>query len=349
VSDNGRKVLVFADFAGDVLAAGEAHNACGVHAVFVAVLGRHKAVGGQQDGAVEGVKFFLLLPPRVAVVALEVAELLESGVVVGGQHFGVGVHVHARTFGLLEQHLQVAQIVAGNQDAGVGAHANVDLGDLGIAVGTGVGGIKQSHNAYALVAGFKGQGHEIGHGKAVVQGLGQSFLQEVVHGGIMLAQHIGMLGIGGHALEAKRHEPAQGTNIVIACGKNAHSSSLGEHGGFVVRFPQGSVGQPVARAKLGHQGFLGGTGLAHALGDHVIVKVGIGDGAKKVAHDHAVDFVVHGLAQGAHFGPWSHIPARPEGLLFRAFCRTRRSGCSLCCPRFPGTDSRTWRYSWGVS
>ena len=230
------------------------------------------------------------------------AELLESGVVVGGQHFGVGVHVHARTFGLLEQHLQVAQIVAGNQDAGVGAHANVDLGDLGISVGAGVGGIQQSHNAYALVAGFKGQGHEIGHRKAVVQGLGQSFLQEVVHGGIMLAQHIGMLGIGGHALEAKGHEPAQGTNIVIACGKNAHSSSLGEHGGFVVRFPQGSVGQPVARAKLGHQGFLGGTGLAHALGDHVIVKVGIGDGAKKVAHDHSVDFVVHGLAQGAHFG-----------------------------------------------
>ena len=63
MGDDGRKVLVLADFTRNVLATGEAHNARGVHAVFIAVLGRHKAVGGQQDGAIEGVKFFLLLPP----------------------------------------------------------------------------------------------------------------------------------------------------------------------------------------------------------------------------------------------------------------------------------------------
>ena len=114
------------------------------------------------------------------------AELLEGGVVVGGQHFRVGVHVNALAFGLFKQHLQVAQVVARNQDAGVCAHANVDLGDFGVAVGAGVGGVEQSHNAHTLVAGFEGQAHKVGNGEAVVQGLGQRFLKESVHFGIML-------------------------------------------------------------------------------------------------------------------------------------------------------------------
>ncbi len=62
-----------------------------------------EAVGGEQDGAVEGFELLVLVPPGTAVIALEMIILLEGRIIVGRQHLAVGVDVDARPLRLLEQ------------------------------------------------------------------------------------------------------------------------------------------------------------------------------------------------------------------------------------------------------
>ncbi|MPN34763.1 hypothetical protein SDC9_182257 [bioreactor metagenome] len=95
--------------------------------------GRDDAVGGKEDGAMEGYEFVKLLPPGIAVVAHEIFIFLESRVIMGRQHLAVGIHIHAGAFGLLQKLLQISQVVAGNQNRGIFSHANIDFGDFGIA------------------------------------------------------------------------------------------------------------------------------------------------------------------------------------------------------------------------
>ena len=85
--DNLRKVFVFTRLSGDMLAARIACRACGIHAVNIAVLGRDDTVGGHENGAIEGIKLLLLLPPCITVVAKEIGVFLKSRIVMGRQHF----------------------------------------------------------------------------------------------------------------------------------------------------------------------------------------------------------------------------------------------------------------------
>ena len=79
-------------------------------------------------GPLKALNFLPLLPPGVAVVAHKVGILFKGRVVVGRQHFRVGVHVNPSTLGLFQQHLQIPQIVAGDQNAGpLVAHPNLTL------------------------------------------------------------------------------------------------------------------------------------------------------------------------------------------------------------------------------
>ena len=52
------------------------------------------------------------------------------------QHFAVGVDVDVLSFGLFEQHAQIFQIVAGDQNGFPGYRAHVDRAGPRIAVGT---------------------------------------------------------------------------------------------------------------------------------------------------------------------------------------------------------------------
>ena len=106
------KVLVLADMydfrIGDHLG--------GEDPVFIAVLGRHQAVGGEEDRRGEICKFLLLILPRRAEVALEVRIFLQLRVTVGRQHLAVGVDVDALVLSLLQEPLQIVQIVAGDYE-----------------------------------------------------------------------------------------------------------------------------------------------------------------------------------------------------------------------------------------
>ena len=67
----------------------------------------------------EGLKFLLLVPPGVSVIAGEMGILFKSRIVMGRKHLGMGIYVHAGAFGLLQEHFQIPQVVAGDQDTGI--------------------------------------------------------------------------------------------------------------------------------------------------------------------------------------------------------------------------------------
>ena len=216
--NKSRKILFLSNAAGNMLTAGVTRRAGGVQPVLVAVLGGDNAVGGHKDGALEGLEFLLLLPPGVAVVAHKVGVLLEGGIVVGGEHLTVGIYVHPGALGLLQQHLQVPQIVTGNQDAGVLAHTDGYLGNLGVSVGLGIGLVQQRHPLHAVLAGLHGQGNQIVCGQAVIQSGRQGPLEKSIHLAVVLKQGIGVLGVGGQALQAVGDEFPQGADVLILCG-----------------------------------------------------------------------------------------------------------------------------------
>ena len=133
------KFFFAVDVVRDVRAAGEPRRARGEDArADLLALGRHDAVGGEENRATERFKLGQLLPPGIAVVAHEVVVLFECGICVRGQHLAMGVDIHTRAARLLQQLLQIDKIVSGDEDCGVVAHADVDPGDLGRAVARGV-------------------------------------------------------------------------------------------------------------------------------------------------------------------------------------------------------------------
>ena len=109
--DEGSEILPALLFF-DVDTTGEAHGPRGEKAGLVAVLRRHNTVGSHEDGAIEGFKFFLLFPPGIAIVACKMPVLLELGIVMGRQHFPMGVDLHPGALRLLQQHFQITQVMA---------------------------------------------------------------------------------------------------------------------------------------------------------------------------------------------------------------------------------------------
>ena len=77
--------------------------------------------------------------------------LFELRIVVGRQHFSVGVDIHPRALRLLQKHFQIPQVVAGNKDAGIWPDPKLHLGNLGIPKGRGIGLVQQGHGLHPLL------------------------------------------------------------------------------------------------------------------------------------------------------------------------------------------------------
>ena len=205
----------------DVLEAREAHAAGGPDSVLIAVLRRNQAVRGHEDGSVEALELLLLLPPSVSVVARKVRVLLEEGIVVRREHLGVRVNIHTRALGLIEQHLEVLQIMAGNQDGRILADADVDLGDLRVAVSTGVCAVEERHTLDTVLTGLKRQRNEIVDREAVIEGLSERLLQEAIHFLVLAEQCVRVLRVSREALESVGDELAKGSHILVLGRENA--------------------------------------------------------------------------------------------------------------------------------
>ena len=107
-------------------------------------------------------EFLFLLPPGIAVVSCEMRVFLERRIVVRGKHFRMRVDVNPLSGGLFQKHLQIAQVMAGNQDARAVADSKIHLCDFWIAVGVGIRLVQQRHALYTKLAGLQCKSCESG-------------------------------------------------------------------------------------------------------------------------------------------------------------------------------------------
>ena len=195
----------------------------GEHAVFVggAAGWRHDAVGSEQNRTVEGFKLLALLPPSIAVVALQVGVLFKFGIVVCREHLAVGIDVDARVLALLQQLLDVVQIVSADEDTRTVAHSDVHFCDFGVAESGGVGFVEQGHCLHAPFAGLQRKGGEL---VGIVAGdkLSEGLQDKLVDIAINLTKAGGMLQIGGHTFETVHGEFFQRADILVAFSEDAH-------------------------------------------------------------------------------------------------------------------------------
>ena len=242
-----------------------------------------------------------LFPPGVAIVAGKVGVFLEERIVVGRQHFRVGVYIHAGALGLIQQHFQVLQVMAGNQDTRVIAYADIHGGDFRIAVSTGVGTIQQGHALYAVFTGFQGQGNQIIHGQAVIQGSGQGALQESIYFGVILYQVVGMFAVGRQTFQTIGNHFPQGTDVFVFGGQYANVLSFGIKFAFFP-VPQGSFRQAGLIGQLTQQLSFYLQSLFDFSNDGFPIEVGIGDGNEQVNSTQVVYFPADFLAFSTQFG-----------------------------------------------
>ena len=213
----------------------------------------------------------------------------------GGQHLAVGVDVDAQAFGLLQQLRKVRQVVAGDQDAGALADAELDLSEFGVAVGAGVGLVQQGHAGHRDLAGLHGQVDQCA-GFQLPGGGGERLGQEGVDLLAFEAEHRGVVGIGGDALQAVDDQFLQGAQVLVAFRQHADLRRFGLETGLVA-FPGGHLRQ-LRRTQRGAQLALHPDRLQDLVGDPGVVEVGVGDGQEQALGDEQAHFLA-GRAGGA--------------------------------------------------
>ncbi len=196
--------------------------ACGIKTVSVAALWRHETVGGHQDRTVKPFEFLFLFPPCIAVIADEIGVFFESRIGIGRQHFGMGVNIYACALGLLQQHLQIPQVMTGNQNAGAGVHTDIDFCHFRIAIGSGVGLVQQCHAFQTVFPGFQCQGDQVVCVPGIVQCRSQCALKEGIHFFVILQQNICMARIGGKALQAIYDQFPQAADVFVFGGEHTN-------------------------------------------------------------------------------------------------------------------------------
>jgi hypothetical protein len=229
--DDAGEVLVAGFIGGDVLDAGPADLGRGGEVLDVGGARGHDAVGGEEHHAGQVGEFLLLVLPGGAVVALEVRMLLQLGIGQAGEHLAVGVDVHALALGLLQQHLQVVQVVAGDDDERALVLRGGDAGRLGMAVGLGVGGVEQRHAGEVDLAEFHDEAQPFLDGVVVAEGL-HALLEPGGDLGVGLAEDAGVVGIGRHAAQAEQQRGAQRDDILVAVEQVFGAVGVRAAGGF---------------------------------------------------------------------------------------------------------------------
>ena len=111
--------------------------------------------------------------------------------------------------------------MAGNQDGRILADADVDLGDLRVAVSAGVCAVEERHALDTVLTGLQGQRDEIVDREAVIEGLCERLLQEAIHFLVLTEQCVCVLRVSREALESVGDKLAEGSHILILGRENA--------------------------------------------------------------------------------------------------------------------------------
>ena len=142
------------------------------------------------------------------------------------KHFGVRIDIHTGSGSLFQKHLEVPQIVSGNQDPGVLANTEVDRRDFRITISLCIGFVQQCHAGNTILSGFQSQGDEVIERKRIVQSFCKSALQKCIDLLIILKQGIGMFRVCRQAFQTISDEFPQRTDIFVFRGKNTNQSGL---------------------------------------------------------------------------------------------------------------------------
>ena len=133
----------------------------------------------------------------------------------GRQHLAVGVDAHVAVAGLLQQQLQVAQVVAADDDEGPGLDGLGHLGRLRCAVGAGVGAVQQLHHLQVDLPHLHGHRQQaVDAGRVVGDGC-QANGEVGIDLGVALAQGRGVVGIGGNATQPQQDQGLQAADVFL--------------------------------------------------------------------------------------------------------------------------------------
>ena len=205
----------------DVLHAGVAHDGGRVDAVCVAVLRRHETVRGEKHRRGDILEFFLLALPGGAEVALELRVLFELRVAVRRQHLAMRVDVDALAVGLFEQQLQIAQIVTGDDDERTFFNRQRHLRRHGIAERFGVCPVQQRHARKILFTDLQHERQKLFHAPVFADGK-QRLGKKAAEGFVLIAQHIGVVGVRCHAAHAEENERLEAADVLLRGPELSH-------------------------------------------------------------------------------------------------------------------------------
>ena len=194
----------------------------------------------------------LLVLPGASVVAHQMRVGLQARVAVGGQHLAVGVDVDAGVGGGIQDRLEVAEVVAGDEDglARHGGHPNRGRG--GCSEGSGIRSVEQFHDLE--VEGAQGQcviQQRLQVGRRVTEE-GQGLFDPGIYLVGAVAKNVRVMGVGAHALESVQVQVADADDV----------SAEGVDPG--VDADLGGLREEFVQCRAGDEGR--GTGQRHAAG-----------------------------------------------------------------------------------
>ena len=109
----------------------------------------------------------------------------------------------------------------GNQNAGVCADAEIDFRNFRIAVAFRICLVEQCHAFDTELARFEDECREVIARKAVVEERSKPARRESVNGGVLVAERICMMDVGGKTFESVHEELAQTADILVFRSENA--------------------------------------------------------------------------------------------------------------------------------
>lgn len=150
---------------------------------------------------------------------------VQAGVVVRRDHLGVGVDVDARPFGLPEQVVDVLQVVARHEDAGVAPRPEVHPGGAHDAVGGGIGRVEERHRGDVHAPRLEGEGEERVDAP-FPRHLGERAKGEGGERVVEMAEDVRVVGVGGDPLQGVGDRLAQGAEVLVARVEDADGVGL---------------------------------------------------------------------------------------------------------------------------
>ena len=183
-----------------------------VFSLFALPVGRH------DDGSRESGELCLLVLPGGSPVSDEMRiVLLEDGISVSGEQFSVRVNVDSLSCSGLEDHFEVLEVVAGDEDALSLEGRGADLCGNGVSVERSSSLLEQGHDLDV----------DLSHAEGVLQELvdvrggllrgqeGERFLDESEDLVVHLSENLGVLAVGAESLEAVCDELLHSEGVLV--------------------------------------------------------------------------------------------------------------------------------------